>query len=220
MQDSPRVFDRCPLTLYRLDKRGSSLDDRKEVQAIEINGFGHRYEINEDGTIYTTGNHYNGYKHKRMKTRINRCGYEQVCLSKDGTQKTYLVHRLIADAFLPNPNGLPCVNHNDGNKSNNHVDNLEWVTRSENSKHAVEHNLSGFRDTILSHLEAINKNTRYTKVVLSKDGNAFLFGSTSDAAKFLGISEKNKYSIIRAHKKGHNCKGYKVVVERAANGET
>lgn len=65
---------------------------------------------------------------------IDRCGYRQVILNR----KNYRVHRVIAQALLPNPENLPCVNHKDGDKLNNSVSNLEWCTHSENTKHAYE----------------------------------------------------------------------------------
>lgn len=68
-------------------------------------------------------------------------GYLKVGLSVDGIHKYYLVHRLVAQAFIPNPNNLPQVNHIDGNKLNNHVDNLEWVSSYENQQHAVKNGL-------------------------------------------------------------------------------
>ncbi|MFP7199698.1 NUMOD4 motif-containing HNH endonuclease [Lysinibacillus halotolerans] len=60
---------------------------------------------------------------------------------KSGENKIYLVHRLVAEAFIPNPDALPQVNHIDGNPSNNNVDNLEWVTCKENAIHAYQNGL-------------------------------------------------------------------------------
>lgn len=62
--------------------------------------------------------------------------YQQVCLCKNGVAVKYLIHRLVALAFIPNLYGKKEVNHIDGNKQNNRADNLEWCTRSENIKHA------------------------------------------------------------------------------------
>lgn len=58
-----------------------------------------------------------------------------------GRENKILAHRLVAIAFLPNPNNLPCINHKDGNKINNCISNLEWVSYSENNKHAYLNNL-------------------------------------------------------------------------------
>lgn len=66
--------------------------------------------------------------------------YKRVSLSKDGKVTRFQVHRLVAQAFIPNPENKPQVNHIDFNGSNNHISNLEWVTRSENELHSVKNN--------------------------------------------------------------------------------
>jgi hypothetical protein len=63
--------------------------------------------------------------------------YYQVTLSRNGKSNAYLVHRLVGIAFIPNPDNKPEINHKDGNKQNNLVDNLEWVTPVENQNHSV-----------------------------------------------------------------------------------
>lgn len=63
-------------------------------------------------------------------------GYKLVSIFENGEKKTRRVHRLVAEAFIPNPDNKPEVNHIDGDKGNNSVDNLEWATRSENEYHA------------------------------------------------------------------------------------
>ena len=67
---------------------------------------------------------------------LNNNGYRYVTLNLEETRKNYRVHRLVAEKFIPNPNNLPQVNHKDGNKENNCVSNLEWVTAKENIIHA------------------------------------------------------------------------------------
>lgn len=65
--------------------------------------------------------------------------YCVVPLTKKGKSENLLLHRLVAEAFLPNPGKLPCVNHKDSNKHNNHVSNLEWCTRAYNNRYKVDH---------------------------------------------------------------------------------
>lgn len=80
-----------------------------------------------------------GYGCKRERILVNKTkssGYNFICLSKGGKMKYHHVHRLVASAFIENPENKPQVNHKDMNKSNNHVDNLEWCTLSENQVHA------------------------------------------------------------------------------------
>lgn len=104
-----------------------------------IPAFGGRYEASETGEIRHSLN-----KNIR-KARKNRYGYLQLNFPRnDGTGKsdTISVHRLIAKTFVPNPSNLPEINHKDGNKLNNNVENLEWCTCSENGKHAYRIGLS------------------------------------------------------------------------------
>lgn len=75
-------------------------------------------------------------KEKILSISKSNRGYLQVCLTKNGKYKTFLVHRLVAQTFIPNPLNKLTVNHIDGNKENNCVNNLEWATSSENIKHA------------------------------------------------------------------------------------
>ena len=92
------------------------------------------YEVSSHGNVRSL---YRGRRH--LKPAVNRSGYQNVVLysDEDGKPKTQAVHRLVAIAFVPNPNQLPWVNHIDGDKLNNSVSNLEWCSPSYNNKHAV-----------------------------------------------------------------------------------
>lgn len=91
----------------------------------DIEGFEGLYQVSSYGRIKSLN--YNKTKQERiLKNFLNKKGYLQVNLHKDGKIKKFSVHRLVATAFLENPNNLPQVNHKDENKSNNCVSNLEW----------------------------------------------------------------------------------------------
>lgn len=93
------------------------------------------YRIEKNGDIFNK-------KGLKLKTYISKFGYERVTLSHNGSKKAFFVHRLVAQEYLQNIKNKPCVNHKDGNKLNNNVNNLEWCTYSENSKHAFENGLN------------------------------------------------------------------------------
>ncbi len=90
------------------------------------------YSITEYGEIWS--NHRNIYR----KHNIIQTGYHQVRLCKNGIIKSYYIAKLVAKAFIPNPENKTQVNHIDGNKDNNHASNLEWMTPRENVQHAVK----------------------------------------------------------------------------------
>lgn len=90
------------------------------------------------GKEWKTGRY--GHRRKsdeRIMNLSKRSGYPQVAVSTSGKKNSYMVHRLVAEAFIPNDENKPYVNHIDGNKANNNVENLEWVTPLENSRHAA-----------------------------------------------------------------------------------
>jgi 5-methylcytosine-specific restriction endonuclease McrA len=76
-----------------------------------------------------------------MKVRENKYGYYQVILSNNGKSKTITIHQLVARAFIDNPENKKEVNHKDGNKLNNNINNLEWATNIENKRHAIKNGL-------------------------------------------------------------------------------
>ena len=100
-----------------------------------IIGYEGLYEITDDGVVFSVDRYTKDGKHlKRKEVKGGKCsnGYEFVCLRKDGVNHNCLKHRLVAEAFISNPNNLPVVNHKDGNIHNNNVYNLEWCTQKYN----------------------------------------------------------------------------------------
>ena len=93
------------------------------------------YEVDRQGNIYRIGNDKPKYQ------SVNRDGYKVVGLWKNNKSTAKTVHRLIALAFLPNPENIPCVNHINGDKQDNRLENLEWATYSENTIHSFENGL-------------------------------------------------------------------------------
>lgn len=148
-----------------------------------------RYTIDESGIVKNISRDY------ILKPRNSGYGaYCTVALVNDkGKRKTKFIHRLVAETYLPNPNNKPVVNHVDGNKYNNHVSNLEWVTVAENIQHAYDTGL---------HSKAKGVDSPNTKLSAQKVHNvcaSLMDGlKISCVAKLHGVSE----SIVKNIKKG------------------
>lgn len=105
----------------------------------DIPGYESFYQVSNLGNVkalartvvHKTGRTYH-FSEKLRKPYMDNLGYEHIALFKNGYEKRFYVHRLVAMAFLSNPNNLPCVNHMDQNPSNNNVENLEWCTAKYN----------------------------------------------------------------------------------------
>lgn len=95
--------------------------------------------------IYDNGDVLNTSTNKILQGSIGESGYKYYRLSKNNTKQMFYAHRLVAQYFLDNPNNLPIVNHKDGNKLNNNVDNLEWVTEKENILHGIKTGLKIYK---------------------------------------------------------------------------
>lgn len=103
----------------------------------DIEGYEDKYQISNLGRVKSLADNKLIERELIRKPRIGKNGYLYVNLFKGSKGKTKKIHRLVAETFIPNPDNLPQVNHIDGNKLNNSIDNLEWVTASENVKHAL-----------------------------------------------------------------------------------
>lgn len=100
----------------------------------DIHGYGGMYQVSNRGNV-------KGVKGVKKQT-VQNSSYKRLILYKDGKVVNCLVHRLVAQAFIPNPHGYSQVNHIDGDKMNNCVENLEWCTASQNLKHAYRTGLN------------------------------------------------------------------------------
>jgi hypothetical protein len=94
------------------------------------------YYVTEDGNVYS-----NKYGELRKIKQQSRNDYKIIKFRIDKKQYTFSVHRIVAECYIPNPNNLPEVDHRDCDKSNNHISNLEWVTRDENRDRAIKNGL-------------------------------------------------------------------------------
>lgn len=120
----------------------------KGKRKIVVKGF-ENYVINEDGIIYHQKYISEWSIVQYVNARIDRGGYLSCRLSRDGQVHTKFIHRLLAQHFIPNPLNLSEVNHKDGNRLNNALWNLEWITHRANVQHAYQNGLNSSAKRIL-----------------------------------------------------------------------
>lgn len=148
------------------------------------------YEIFEDGRVFSK------YTNKFLTSKIDRYGYGVYHLRR-GKNEFPTAHRLVALAFIPNPNGFQSVNHKDGNKQNNNKDNLEWCSESYNSWHKC--NILNEKPIRYGDKQVVAKNTITNEEIL--------FNSESDAAIFFNVSQKTiSRKILTKHITPKRCK--------------
>lgn len=166
---------------------------------VDIKGYEGYYQVSNLGNIRSRKRLIFNPKHSdNIKSNLKICksqeikksltrGYNSVRLYRNNIGKTLRVCRLVSIAFLPNKENKPCVNHIDGNKENDNLDNLEWVTYIENMAHAVENNLVNIKYGAdhASSMKVIN------------DGSNTVYDSIKEAALSIGISSSQLSRILR-----------------------
>lgn len=145
----------------------------------KVEGF-ENYEVSNYGNVR------NSKTKKEKKCNLNTQGYLQTQLSKNNVRKNFRINRLVAITFIPNENNYTQVNHIDGNKLNNHVDNLEWCLPKENIRHAIENKLRNMNGSL-------NPNSK-----LSLEDVIFIKNSPlnpTELAEMFGVSRQNIHYI-------------------------
>lgn len=121
-----------------------------------------------------------------LKTQVDKKGYHRIRVTIEREKMSYKVHREVAKAFIENPGNLPQVNHKDGNKNNNSVDNLEWITNKDNAHHAIE---NGLWDAVLEGSRKENERRKRPVIGFFAGETICLskrFESVADAERFIG----------------------------------
>lgn len=161
-----------------------------------------KYQVSDKGMVKSFKKSSEG---EILKGGIDSDGYHIVLLYPDnGKRYTAKVHRLVAQAFIPNPECKVAVNHIDGVKTNNHVDNLEWNTNSENVKHAFDTGLkrSHYQDD--SHKRPVAQIDLITKEVIKVYESA-------TATKLDGFHRQSVYRVCQGNRPHHKGFGWKYI---------
>ena len=173
-----------------------------------VKGYEGLYEITDTGRVISCERFTADGKHlkeREIKGGFFSNGYKFACLRKNGCSRNHLIHRLVAEAFIDNPGNLPVVNHIDGDRVNNQVTNLEWVTRSRNLEHAVEIGLMKSQCKIRR------------KVTIRCGERITTFDTMKDCAAYFGFKKGWLHNRIRKHGCTFKYKEYEIEVHGRGN---
>lgn len=155
----------------------------------DVNGYVGLYKVSNTGKILSMK------KGKEMTLHVDVYGYHIATLYKDKKHKTHKVHRLVAIAFIPNPNEYPSVNHKDENKKNNHVDNLEWSSSFYNANYGSRNkNISKTQTNRIDQARHVLQFTRDGLLVAE-------FESVREAERQTGVYRSNIIACCKGNKR-------------------
>ena len=146
-----------------------------------------------------------------LKWQPDQKGYLRLRVTVEQRKMTFKMHREVAKAFIPNPNVLPQVNHKDGDKTNNSVDNLEWCTNRENALHAIK---NGLWENVFLASQLANESKR-KPIVAYRDGVSRYYKSVSEAERDIGTKH---ISAVLKGKRTH-AKGWKFRYAKGGDAE-
>lgn len=168
----------------------------------DIEGYEGLYAVDENGSVWSyekecpIGIHGGIVKrggHMIKPNCTKRTSHQRVMLTKNGKRKQHFVHRLVALAFIPNPDNLPMINHKDCDPTNNHVNNLEWCTAKQNSIHAYQNG----RWTPPNQSGENNSNSKLTEKDVAQIKSMFSeIKNCSEIARRFGVNPKTVNMII------------------------
>lgn len=192
--------------------QNNSLEDIDGEIWKDVVGYEGQYMVSNYSRVKSLNkvvNAVNGFtstkKSKVLKQILNAC-YLGISFSNKNKIKRVMIHRIVAEAFIPNPENKKTVNHVDGNKLNNSIANLEWATYSENIKHAYKMGLSKPNPTNKGKFGILHANSK--KIVRIKGAEIKRYDSISDAFRETGISVSQIATVCRGYRNRTSAGGY------------
>lgn len=161
-----------------------------ELEFVPIKGYEGLYAINSIGDVKSFIGKY-GVKEKILKSCYDTDGYKQVLLYKDGKRKSKKIHRLVLESFTENLDNKPVINHINGIKDDNRLENLEWATVSENTKHAYDKGLSKIGEGHARSKKIIDKSTGRVFSCIREAADAFCMKYSTLRCKINGSDYNN-----------------------------
>lgn len=154
-----------------------------------------KYEVSNTGKVRSLDYRHTGVT-KELRQKTDKDGYKAVRLFWNGKDKHFLVHRIVAMAFIDNPNDLPQINHIDENKGNNNIDNLEWCTAKHNNNHGTK------KQRLRNTLSEVMPEKLGQPIVCVETG--VVYKTIAECGEKMGLDPGNISHVLRGHYKQTN----------------